>query len=132
MGRTRVALIFNDDNEEQRTVCEYLKSQPRTKTALITQLVLAWIKTKGDGSPVFAGEPTPEQLPSVAELKEQITTELLQDKDFIKRVIDCISAEGIQPAKEDVSEENETEEQGFDFDEDMLLSGMSMFEAAMD
>lgn len=65
-------------------------------------------------------------------MKQQITTELLQDRDFIKRVIDCISAEGIQPAKEDTVQENETEEQGFDFDEDMLLSGMSMFEAAMD
>lgn len=132
MGRTRIALLFNDDNEEQRTVCEFLKSQPRTKTALITQLVLAWIKTKGEGSPVFSGETTPEQLPTVADLKEQITAELLQDRDFIKRVIDCISAEGIQPANEDAGQENETEEQGFDFDEDMLLSGMSMFEAVMD
>lgn len=132
MGRTRIALIFNDDNEDQRTVCDFLKSQPRTKTALITQLVLAWIKTKGEGSPAFIGEPTSEQLPPLTELKEQITVELLQDKNFIKRVIDCISAEGIQSVDEDVEQEETTKEQGFDFDEDMLLSGMSMFESVMD
>lgn len=132
MERTRIVLLFNENNDEQRRVCEFLKTQPRTKTALITQLVLAWLDAREKGSPAVVGEPDPQKTLTVAELKQQITTELLQDKDFIIRVIDCISAEGIQPAKEDTVQENETEEQGFDFDEDMLLSGMSMFEAAMD
>ena len=39
MGEIRVVLIFNEDNERQREIGRYLKSQKRCKTALITELV---------------------------------------------------------------------------------------------
>ena len=39
MGQIRVVLIFNEDNERQKEIGEYLKSQKRCKTALITELV---------------------------------------------------------------------------------------------
>lgn len=41
MGQIRVVLIFNEDNERQKEIGEYLKSQKRCKTALITELVYA-------------------------------------------------------------------------------------------
>ena len=41
MGRTRIVLLFNDENADQKEVCDYLKSQPRSKTALVTELVQA-------------------------------------------------------------------------------------------
>lgn len=43
MGEIRVVLIFNEDNERQREIGRYLKSQKRCKTALITELVYAWL-----------------------------------------------------------------------------------------
>ena len=43
MGQIRVVLIFNEDNERQKEIGEYLKSQKRCKTALITELVYAWL-----------------------------------------------------------------------------------------
>ena len=41
MGEIRVVLIFNEDNERQKEIGRYLKSQKRCKTALITELVYA-------------------------------------------------------------------------------------------
>lgn len=46
MGEIRVVLIFNEDNERQREIGRYLKSQKRCKTALITELVYAWLHKK--------------------------------------------------------------------------------------
>ena len=46
MGEIRVVLIFNEDNERQREIGRYLKSQKRCKTALITELVYAWLPIK--------------------------------------------------------------------------------------
>ncbi len=43
MGEIRVVLIFNEDNERQKEIGRYLKSQKRCKTALITELVYAWL-----------------------------------------------------------------------------------------
>ena len=44
MGQIKVVLIFNEDDERQREAGEYLKTKKRCKTALVTELVLAWMK----------------------------------------------------------------------------------------
>lgn len=129
MGRTRIVLLFNDENADQKEVCDYLKSQPRSKTALVTELVQAWLRAKEGGSPVYAGEPVENTGQSIEALKSQITEELLQDRGFIQKVTERISSQvpdnGSSVDSDCPEEENGT---GFDFDEDMLLSGMSMFE----
>lgn len=129
MGRTRIVLLFNDENADQKEVCDYLKSQPRSKTALVTELVQAWLRAKEGGSPVYAGEPVENTGQSIEALKSQITEELLQDRSFIQKVTERISSQ--VPERGDSDDTDCPEEEtgmGFDFDEDMLLSGMSMFE----
>lgn len=62
-------------------------------------------------------------------MKSQITEELLQDRSFIQKVTERISTQVPErggSVDADCSEEETG--MGFDFDEDMLLSGMSMFE----
>ena len=49
MGQIRVVLIFNEDNERQKEIGEYLKSQRDDKTALITELVYAWLHKENKG-----------------------------------------------------------------------------------
>lgn len=44
MGQIKVVLIFNEDDERQREAGEYLKTKKRCKTALVTELVQAWLK----------------------------------------------------------------------------------------
>lgn len=44
-----IVLIFNEDNERQKEIGEYLKSQKRCKTALITELVYAWLHKENKG-----------------------------------------------------------------------------------
>ena len=44
MGQIKVVLIFNEDDERQREAGEYLKTKKRCKTALVTELVQAWMK----------------------------------------------------------------------------------------
>ena len=130
MGRTRIVLLFNDNNAEQKEACDFLKSRPRTKTALVTELVLAWLKARENGAPTYADELVAETDKSMEELKTQITEELLQDENFIRMVTERISSQ--------VSEKNPADDNGcaedengacFDFDEEMLLSGLSMFES---
>lgn len=129
MGRTRIVLLFNDENADQKEVCDYLKSQPRSKTALVTELVQAWLRAKEGGSPVYAGEPAENTGQSIEVLKSQITEELLQDRSFIQKVTERISSQVPERGCSDDADCPEKETgMGFDFDEDMLLSGMSMFE----
>ena len=77
MGEIRVVLIFNEDNERQREIGRYLKSQKRCKTALITELVYAWLHK--ENAPVSSYN---NANVSVEELKQQ----LLQDTDFIQQI----------------------------------------------
>ena len=76
MGEIRVVLIFNEDNERQREIGRYLKSQKRCKTALITELVYAWLHK--ENAPVSSYN---NANVSVEELKQQ----LLQDTDLYSR-----------------------------------------------
>ena len=46
MGKIRIVLLFDEENEKQRQADEFLKTQKRCKTALITELVHAWIYNK--------------------------------------------------------------------------------------
>ena len=46
MGKIRIVLLFDEENEKQRQAGEFLKTQKRCKTALITELVHAWIYNK--------------------------------------------------------------------------------------
>lgn len=63
MGEIRVVLIFNEDNERQKEIGRYLKSQKRCKTALI--LILDNV-TNGIIILVFAFLVSPMGLPMVA------------------------------------------------------------------
>lgn len=107
MGEIRVVLIFNEDNEWQKEIGRYLKSQKRCKTALITELVYAWLHK--ENAPVSSYN---NVNVSVEELKQQ----LLQDTDFIQQI-----------KKSVVIEEEQSD--GLDMDEGMLMAGLSMFKS---
>jgi hypothetical protein len=140
MERTRIALLFNEENEKQREVCEYLKSQPRSKTALVTELVYRWLKIQEQpevGQKIASTDG--KVAPNMDTLKADITRELLQDRVFIEKVMACVkeqmgNGESIDtteqelPVEADEPMENEESGELMDFDEDMLLSGMAMFE----
>mgnify|MGYP006908496297 CR=1 FL=1 len=113
MGQIRVVLIFNEDNDRQKEVGEYLKSQKRCKTALITELVYAWLHK--DNKAVFSYN---NVNVDIEELKQQ----LLQDQEFMQQIKGCID---VGNKVENTREEKNSE---LDMDEDLLLAGLSMFE----
>jgi hypothetical protein len=140
MARIRIALLFNEENEKQREVCEYLKSQPRSKTALVTELVYRWLQMQAQPE---TGRKTASAdgnvAPNMDTLKADITRELLQDQAFIEKVMACVkeqlghgeskaTTEQRLPVETDAPGESEASGEPMDFDEDMLLSGMAMFE----
>ena len=108
MGRTKISLLFNEDNEKQKTVCDFLKSQDRYKTAIITDLVYQWLEN--DKQPLSGI--------NIADLDE-IKEKLLSDPDFISLL------------KEKIAEEEDSEED-IDMDEDLLLAGFDMFANSVD
>lgn len=113
MGQIRVVLIFNEDNERQKEIGEYLKSQKRCKTALITELVYAWLHKENGAVSSYTNVNV-----SVEELKQQ----LLQDKGFLQQIRESVN---IKEASEEIQEEKE---EGLDMDEGMMMAGLSMFE----
>ena len=114
MGQNKVVLIFNEDDERQREAGEYLKTKKRCKTALVTELVQAWMKNGETGAGTSAS------TVSIEAIKKQ----LLQDKEFLSEIeksmggTRCREVEGTEPEDSD----------NLDMDEDMMLAGMSMFE----
>ena len=114
MGQIRVVLIFNEDNERQKEIGEYLKSQKRCKTALITELVYAWLHK--ENKVVFSYNTVNVD---VKELKRQ----LLEDKEFMQQLKVSINMEG---ESEEILEEEKND--GMDMDEEMMMAGLSMFE----
>lgn len=114
MGEIRVVLIFNEDNERQREIGRYLKSQKRCKTALITELVYAWLHK--ENAPVSSYN---NANVSVEELKQQ----LLQDKEFLQKIRESVNIE-----ETSVEIQQEEKEDGLDMDEGMMMAGLSMFE----
>ena len=114
VGEIRVVLIFNEDNERQKEIGRYLKSQKRCKTALITELVYAWLHK--ENAPVSSYN---NANVSVEELKQQ----LLQDTDFIQQIKKSVVVE--EDAGKVIEEEQSDE---LDMDEGMLMAGLSIFE----
>jgi hypothetical protein len=114
VGEIRVVLIFNEDNERQKEIGRYLKSQKRCKTALITELVYAWLHK--ENAPVSSYN---NANVSVEELKQQ----LLQDKEFLQKIRESVNIE-----ETSVKIQQEEKEDGLDMDEEMMMAGLSMFE----
>ena len=114
MGELRFVFIFNEDNERQREIGRYLKSQKRCKTALITELVYAWLHK--ENAPVSSYN---NANVSVEELKQQ----LLQDKEFLQKIRESVNIE-----ETSVKIQQEEKEDGLDMDEGMMMAGLSMFE----
>lgn len=117
MGQIKVVLIFNEDDERQREAGEYLKTKKRCKTALVTELVLAWMKN---------GETAVNTVSSAGSINiEDIKKQLLQDRDFISRIEKSMTETGDLNNLEVEPEDNEN----LDMDEDMMLAGLSMFDS---
>ena len=117
MGQIKVVLIFNEDDERQREAGEYLETKKRCKTALVTELVHAWMKN---------GETAVNTVSSTGNINiEDIKRQLLQDKDFLSRIEKSMTETGNQNEPEAESEDNEN----LDMDEDMMLAGLSMFDS---
>ena len=117
MGQIKVVLIFNEDDERQREAGEYLKTKKRCKTALVTELVHAWMKN---------GKTAVNTVSSTGNVNiEDIKRQLLQDKDFLSRIEKSMTETGDQNNLEVEPEDNEN----LDMDEDMMLAGLSMFDS---
>ena len=122
MGQIRIVLLFNEENERQKQVGEYLKTQKRCKTALITELVQAWIYNK-EGTLSSFDKDMPEF--DIQKLKE----ELLHDKNFLMQIEESLKNIGEnQVSKQEEKYSVEEAESGLDMDEDMMLDGLAMFE----
>lgn len=132
MGQIRVVLLFNEENERQREVGEYLKTQKRCKTVLITELVYDWMQRKNGGGKTSTAIPAEGAFQkSEEEIIRRIKKELISDEEFLTKLIgkkdgkDIVKTESLLPEK--IDKEND----GLDIDEDMLLAGLSMFETQM-
>lgn len=110
MGQIRIVLLFNEENERQKEIGEYLKSQKRCKTALITELVYAWLHKKSGAVASYNSESI-----DIEEVKRQ----LLQDEDFLQQIKDNVCVENVV---------DEQKDKGLDLDEEMLMTGLAMFE----
>ena len=122
MGQIRIILLFNEENEKQRQVGEFLKTQKRCKTALITELVQRWIYNKEETVSSF--DKTMPEI-DMKKLKE----ELLHDKDFLLRIEESMKRMDENPIYEQREDNNvEKSENRLDMDVDMMLDGLAMFE----
>jgi len=110
VGQIRVVLLFNEENERQKEIGEYLKSQKRCKTALITELVYAWLHKESGAVASYNNESI-----DIEEVKRQ----LLQDEDFLQQIKDNVCVENVV---------DEQKDKGLDLDEEMLMTGLAMFE----
>lgn len=110
MGQIRIVLLFNEENERQKEIGEYLKSQKRCKTALITELVYAWLHKESGAVASYNNESI-----DIEEVKRQ----LLQDEDFLQQIKDNVCVENVV---------DEQKDKGLDLDEEMLMTGLAMFE----
>ncbi len=110
MGQIRIVLLFNEENERQKEIGEYLKSQKRCKTALITELVYAWLHKESGTVASYNNESI-----DIEEVKRQ----LLQDEDFLQQLKDNVCVENVV---------DEQKDKGLDLDEEMLMTGLAMFE----
>ena len=110
MGEIPIVLLFNEENERQKEIGEYLKSQKRCKTALITELVYAWLNKESGAVASYNNESI-----DIEEVKRQ----LLQDEDFLQQLKDNVCVENVV---------DEQKDKGLDLNEEMLMTGLAMFE----
>ena len=115
MGQIKVVLIFNEDDERQREAGEYLKTKKRCKTALVTELVQAWMNKGEAGTGTYTG------AVSIDAIKKQ----LLQDKEFLLEIEKSMGGTSCREVEETEPEDSDN----LDMDEDMMLAGMSIFES---
>ena len=94
----------------KKGIGEYLKSQKRCKTALITELVYAWLHKESGTVASYNNESI-----DIEEVKRQ----LLQDEDFLQQLKDNVCVENVV---------DEQKDKGLDLDEEMLMTGLAMFE----
>ncbi len=127
MEATKVVLLFNEDDERQREVGRFLKTQKRCKTAFVTELVYEWLQRRNQGIDVSSTTVTCD-----SEVYEKIKQDLLSDQAFVAKLTQLleVSVPEEKVQQKDV-EEKESIDDGLDMDEDMLLAGFSMFEADM-
>ena len=110
MGQIRIVLLFNEENERQKEIGEYLKSQKRCKTALIAEMVYAWLHKESGAVASYNNESI-----DIEEVKRQ----LLQDEDFLQQLKDNVCVENVV---------DEQKDKGLDLDEEMLMTGLAIFE----
>lgn len=122
MGQIRIVLLFNEENEKQRQVGEFLKTQKRCKTALITELIQRWIYNKEETVSSFD-----KTMPEID--MQKLKEELLHDKDFLLRIEESMKRMDENPIYEQREDDNvEKSENRLDMDVDMMLDGLAMFE----
>lgn len=112
MGQIRIVLLFNEENERQKEIGEYLKSQKRCKTALITELVYAWLHKESGAVASYNNESI-----DIEAVKQQ----LLHDVDFLQQLIEIASAENNKKKQRE-------EDSELDIDEELMMVGLEMFE----
>lgn len=87
-----------------------MKSQKRCKTALITELVYAWLYKKSGAVASYNNESIDIEV---------VKRQLLQDEDFLQQIKDNVCVENVV---------DEQKDKGLDLDEEMLMTGLAMFE----
>lgn len=129
MGRIKIVLLFNEDDERQNEVGKFLKTQQRCKTALITSLLYDWLKRQDISSPAEYNLPEKDS----EELAMQVKEVLLSDSSFVNRISDLLLNQkvGTPHLNSSGDEVCETHGMKLDIDEDMLLAGMSIFEGQL-
>ena len=102
MGQIKVVLIFNEDDERQREAGEYLKTKKRCKTALVTELVQAWMKNGEAGTGTYTG------AVSIDAIKKQ----LLQDKEFLLEIEKSMGGTSCREVEETEPEDSDNLDMG--------------------
>lgn len=134
MDTIKIVLLFNEDDERQRAVGEFLKTQKRCKTAFITELVYDWMKQRD-------GKKKSEVITGEQELLEKVKTALLSDISFVTQLsslmVDTKESLPVKHEQKNQGTEEEIDVMGnsdisLDMDEDMMLAGLSMFESQED
>lgn len=122
MGQIRIVLLFNEENEKQRQVGEFLKTQKRCKTALITELIQRWIYNKEETVSSFD-----KTMPEID--MQKLKEELLHDKDFLLQIEESMKRMDEKTVCEQREDDNvEKSESRLDMDVEMMLDGLAMFE----
>lgn len=80
MGKIRIVLLFDEENEKQRQAGEFLKTQKRCKTALITELIHAWIFRQLDLFTDFTGGNEKKQQDEKLEREKKMQEAVLSIK----------------------------------------------------